>query len=304
MGQLEDMQVFIRVAEAGGISRAAEQLGMAKSAVSRRVSELEKRLGTRLINRTTRAISLSEAGETYYERALQLVDNVTELNSSLATPGIELDGNIRLAAPLSFGLCHLSPALEVFLDRHPGINLNVDFSDRQVDIIEEGLDFAFRISELKDSSMVARRICPVHRVLCASPAYLEVNGAPSTIDELKQHTLLHYSLSTSVSWQLQDPQGKTHAIRISPRIKATNGDFLVHMAIAGHGIIAMPTFIAWQAIENGELLTLMKDHQLPSLNAYAVYPQGRYLSQRARSLVDFLAERFGEQPYWDKNIDR
>lgn len=302
MGQLEDMQVFIRVVEAGGISRAAEQLGIAKSAVSRRIAELEKRLGARLINRSTRSIRLSELGETYYERALQLVDNVTELNADMLSTDHELSGSIRLAAPLSFGLGHLSPALDVFLRQHPAINVSVDFSDRQVNIIEEGLDFAFRISELKDSSLVARRICPVRLVLCASPGYLEEYGTPHNPKELREHALLHYSLSSAATWTLLDKKGKAHSLRVSPRIRATNGDFLVDMAVAGHGIIAMPTFIAWRALEAGKLVTLMPDYRLPPLSAYAVYPQHRYLSHRARSLVDFLVERFGDKPYWDRNI--
>jgi DNA-binding transcriptional LysR family regulator len=299
LGQFEDMQVFVRVVEAGGISPAAEQLGIAKSAVSRRISELEKRLGSTLINRTTRRSNLTDIGQQFYERALRLIDDVAELNSLASDANERLSGAINLAVPLSFGLCHLTPAINAFLDLHPDITININFSDRHLDLVEEGLDLAFRIAELEDSSMMARKICPIKRSLCASPAYLESAGSPATIQELKQHDLLHYSGSGSKTWSLLDKKGKLHKLKISSKLVANNGDFLVDMAIAGRGIIAMPTFISWQALAKGELVPVLKDYSLPQLNAYAIYPQTRYLSVRSRTLIDFLVERFGDTPYWD-----
>ncbi len=302
LGQLEDIQVFIRVVDAGGISRAADQLGMAKSAVSRRLAELEKRLGVRLINRTTRSASLSEIGQAYYDRVIKVVDDVAELNALASDAHCALAGTINLAAPLSFGLHHLSTAIDTFLKQHAQVGINIDFSDRRVDLVEEGLDLAFRIAELKDSSLMARKISPIRLVLCASPDYLQAHGAPLTPNELKNHQLLHYNVSHSPIWKFSDKRGKQHAIKTSAKIIANNGDFLVDMAVAGHGIIATPTFIAWQAIAAGQLVPVMPDYTLPQLNAYAMYPQTRYLSQRARALIDFLVERFGDTPYWDRHI--
>jgi len=300
MGQLEDMQLFIRIVDAGGIGRAAEQLDIAKSAVSRRLVELEKHLGVRLLNRTTRTSSLTEAGRIYYKRALGIVDDVTELNSITADDNTSLQGAIKLAAPLSFGLCHLAGAIDDFIKQHANIRIHIDFSDRQVDLVEEGLDLAFRIAELKDSSLVARRICPIRFRLCASPAYLEKHGTPELPADLKNHRLLHYNMSASGYWRLYDASGKESVIHVSGEITANNGDFLKRMAMAGHGIVQLPTFICWQELASGELVAVLPDYSLLQRYACAVYPLNRYLSQRVRILIEFLVERFGDEPYWDR----
>ncbi len=193
MGQLEDITVFIRIVDAGGISRAAEQLGTAKSAVSRRLVDLETRLGVRLINRTTRTSSLTDAGRSYYERVIKIVDDITELNALTEDSNLALEGTIKLAAPLSFGLCHLSPAISAFVKQYPQLSINVDFSDRQLDLVEEGLDLAFRIAYLKDSSLIARKISQIRMLLCASPNYLNQHGIPKTPNDLTNHQLLHYN---------------------------------------------------------------------------------------------------------------
>lgn len=301
MGQLEDMQVFIRIVDAGGISRAAEQLGLAKSAISRRLADMESRLGVRLLNRTTRTSSLTEIGQNYYERAMAIVDDVTELNTLTMGDNTSLEGTINLAAPLSFGLGHLSSAIDYFLKEHPRLTINISFSDRQIDLVEEGLDLAFRIADLKDSSLVARKISPINFILCASPEYLQDQGEPKVPDDLKNHCLLHYNLAETNTWKLTDKKGKKFTVRVNAKIIANNGDFLKDMAIAGHGIVYSPTFITWKAIATGDLVAVLTDYQLPQTHAYAVYPQTRYLSQRTRSLINFLLERFGENPYWDQN---
>jgi len=303
MGQLEDMQAFVRVIKAGGISTAAEQMGLAKSAVSRRLADLETRLGVRLLNRTTRKSSLTEAGRLYFERAARVIDDVTELNAMTTSADASLEGTLRLAAPLSFGLCHLAPAIDLFARSHGGLTLHLDFSDRQIDLVEEGFDLAVRIAELGDSTLKARRLAPIRMVLCASPAYLQQQGIPQSPWELGDHQGLRYKSDAGTStWKLTDREGKEHVANIATRMIANNGDFLRDMAIAGHGIAALPTFIVWQAIATGELVTVMGDYTLPQRHAYAVYPQTRYLSQRARLLIDFLAERFGEHPYWDQHL--
>ena len=302
MGQLEDMNVFIRVVEAGGISRAAEQLGQAKSAVSKRLADLEARLGTRLINRTTRNSSLTETGKEFYERAIKIVDDVSELNALSKDTNTRLEGVIKLAVPLSFGLAHLAPAIDIFAKRHPDLTINIDFSDRQIDLVEEGFDLAFRIAELKDSTLAARKITPIRLILCASPAYIKKNGMPETPEQLKKHNFLKYSVIGSSSLKLKDKNGKDHTVRLSAKMIANNGDFLKDMAIAGHGIVTTPTFIAWKAITTGDLVPILTDYKLAQPSAYAVYPQNRYISQRARLLIDFLVERFGDNPYWDQNL--
>ena len=301
MGQFEDMQVFVRVVEAGGIGLAAEQLGIAKSAVSRRLAELEARLGVTLINRTTRTSSITETGNLYYTRALGIIDDVSELNALASDPEISLQGTLRLAAPLTFGLTHLSPALDEFTKQHPELTLHVDFSDRHIDLVEGGFDLAFRISDLNDSSLKARRIFPTRMVLCASPAYLDKWGAPENPSDLKHHHLLRYTFDDTTTWKLIDKQGNETLVPIQAKMLANNGDFLCGMAISGHGILNSPTFITWEAVSKGELVPVLTEYTLPSSNAYAVYPKTRYLSQRVRLLIDFLVERFGDNPYWDQS---
>lgn len=302
MGQLEDMQVFIRVVDAGSISKAAEQLGIAKSAVSRRLVDLESRLGVRLINRTTRISSLTEAGKGFYQRSRKIIDDVAELNIITNESNSALEGTINLAAPLSFGLAHLAPAIDDFIKLHPKLSININFSDQHINLIEEGIDLAVRIADLKDSSLIARKISTIKTLICASPAYLKKHNTPKTADDLKQHALLYYSLSSSSTWQLKDTQDEQYSINVKAKITANNGEFLKDMAIAGHGIVMIPTFILWQAIAKGELLPILSQYTTPSLNAYAVYPQTRYLSQRTRMLIDFLVARFGETPYWDEHL--
>jgi len=300
MTAFDEMNSFVRVVEAGSISKAAEQLGTAKSGVSRRLADLESRLGVRLMNRTTRRSSLTDAGRTYYEGAVKLLSDVAELDAVVADSEASLEGRLRLAAPLSFGLCHLAPAIEEFVEAHPAVLIDIDFSDRQVDLVAQGVDLAIRIAELRDSSLKARHICPIRLMLCASPAYLERHGTPRNPDDLAGHRILHYDIGGGSVLRLADGRGGEQQVHVEPQLVANNGDFLCDMAISGHGIILTPTFIAWQALATGELQALMSDYWPPPLNAYAVYPQTRYLSRRARSFIDFLAERFGTNPYWDQ----
>jgi len=300
MNRFEEMQHFVRIVEAGSISQAAEQLGLAKSGVSRRLTELESRLGVRLLNRTTRRSSLTDAGKTYYEGAVKLLSDVAELDALVAHSEASLEGRLRLAAPLSFGLGHLTPAIEEFVRAHPGVVVDIDFSDRQIDLVAQGVDLAIRIAELRDSSLKARRICPIRLMLCASPGYLERCGTPQSPDQLARHEVLLYDIGGGPVLKLADGRGGERPLPVHPHLVANNGDFLRDMAISGHGIVLVPTFIAWRAVALGELVPLMREFWPPALNAYAVYPQTRYLSRRARAFIDFLAERFGANPYWDQ----
>ena len=300
MGQLEDMAMFVRIVDAGSITKAAEQLNIAKSAVSRRLKDLETRLGSQLINRTTRQSNLTEAGEQYYQRANSILNDVDELNEQTSGTPTRIEGTLKMTAPLSFGLMHLGEVIDEYALLHPHLNFELDFSDRHVDLVEEGYELAIRIRELQDSSYQAKRLALIRYALCASPEYLSKNGTPSTLAELEEHEFLQYGLSKTSNLELIDAQGKKHNHTINAKIKATNGEFLVDMAVKGHGIIFIPTFIAYQEIARGELVSILEQYQLPTLNAYAVYPKNRFLSQRCRYLIDFIAERFGDNPYWDQ----
>ncbi len=299
MGQLEDMDVFVRIAEAGNISRAADQMGIVKSALSRRLSELEGRLGTRLIARTTRQSSLTDAGRTYYHRARQILGDVEDLNTDTSDTDAILHGTLSVSVPLTFGLSHLASLVTEFAARHPALDIQLDFADRQVNLVEEGFDMAVRIADLPDSSMVARKLTTVRHVLCASRAYLDTHGTPTEPSDLKNHQALLYANAPRQSWTFTGPDGKRHSVRMASRIRANNGDFLCDAAVAGIGLAIMPTFVAWRSIEKGDLVAIMRDFAIDDIHAYAIYPETRHVARRVRAFIDFLADQFTDDPYWD-----
>lgn len=299
MGQLEDMAMFVRIVEAGSITKAAEQLNIAKSAVSRRLKDLEARLGTQLISRTTRHSHLTQTGEQYYQQVNSILNAVDALNETTNDTPTRIGGTLKMTAPLSFGLMHLTDVIDEYANQHPNLKFELDFSDRHVDLIEEGYELAIRIRELRDSSYQAKPLARIRCVICASPDYLKKMGTPDTLEDLEGHEFLQYSLGQTNNIELIDAQGKKHYHAMNAKIKATNGEFLTDLAVKGHGITVIPTFIAYKKLARGELVPILQQYQLPILNAYAVYPKNRFLSQRCRYLIDFIAERFGDHPYWD-----
>ncbi len=202
---------------------------------------------------------------------------------------------MRVALPLSFGLLHLAPLIEAFMTLHPEVVFDLDFNDRQIDLMQEGFDLAIRIANLPDSSFIARRLLPIRHLLCASPAYLAKHGTPTRTHDLQHHVCLAYSnQATPGLWQYRAPDDVSGSVKVPAKLKANNGDFLLQAALAGHGLILHPTFYLHDALERGALVALLTDHTWPELNAYAVYPPTRHLSSRVRALVDFLAQRLGE----------
>ncbi|MCF6343574.1 MAG: LysR substrate-binding domain-containing protein [Devosiaceae bacterium] len=299
MSHFLEMKVFVKIVDAGSISKAADQLGIAKSAISRRLSELERRLGVTLLTRTTRTSSLTEVGHSYYQRATQILSDVSELDADISSNLLALKGSINVAVPSSFGLLHLTSTIDDFAKQHSGIKINLNFSDRQVDLIEEGYDLAIRIGDLKDSALIARKIAPIEMRICASPDYLAKNGTPQHPKELKTHSGLHYEYSSGNAWKFIDTDGQVQSVKTPIKMIANNGDFLQNMALSSHGIAILPTFIISQSLQNKTLLPILRNYSIPHLNAYLVYPQTRHLSKRVRTFIDFLIERFAGQPYWD-----
>ncbi|VAX07256.1 Transcriptional regulator, LysR family [hydrothermal vent metagenome] len=302
MGQLEDMTAFVRIVDAGTISRAAEQSGMAKSALSRRLSDLETRMNVQLLNRTTRKSSLTEAGRSYYARAQQIINDVNELHALTSNAKAALQGDLKIAVPNSFGLLHLTPLINEFAKLHPQIDFQVNFSDGQVDLVEEGFDIAVRIAELKNSSHIARKLTQINLILCTSPEYILKTGSPQDPHDLKNHDFIGYSLSSNSSFKLTDAQGSETILRPSFKINANNGEYLCAAAIAGLGIAALPTFLVSKAIDEGKLIQLLPQYSLPAFNAYALYPQTRHLSRRVRVFIDFLVDKFAGPPHWDAPV--
>lgn len=300
MARLEDMETFVRVMESGSISGAAERLGIAKSAVSRRIADLEERLGVQLFRRTTRRLNPTESASRFYTQAVRILADVEEAEQAVVDNHRTLRGRLRVAVPLSFGLLHLVPAIESFIEHHPQVTFDLDFNDRQVDLVAAGFDLALRIAELSDSSLIAHRLAPIRMLTCASPAYLAAEGFPQTPADLKSHRCLTYShASDPESWVFVGPDKKISKVRVRSCMQANNGDYLSRAAIAGYGITRQPSFIVYQAIREGKLVAVLGEFSGPAISAYAVYPHTRHLSQRVRAFVDFLIERFAGEPYWD-----
>lgn len=303
MDRFADIEALVAVVESGTFSAAGERLGVAKSVISRRVSQLEERLGSRLLHRTTRRLSLTDAGRNFYQRAVQILADLDDAEQGASTESTELRGTLKLAAPLSFGLAHLSSALTDFLDQHPAIEVNLDLNDRNINLVEEGFDLAVRIGELQDSTLVARRLGTSRMVACASRAYLERHGEPLHPKDLQRHTGLQYSnISYKQHWQFVTRDGKTLQAQPQIRIRANNGEALACAAAAGLGITTGPTFILGRYLKEGKLQHILMDYPRPSVGIFAVTPPGRLLPQRVQRFIEFLSSRFGDRPYWDEDL--
>ncbi|WJD60486.1 LysR family transcriptional regulator [Pseudomonas kurunegalensis] len=290
MNPYEDMRIFAQVMEAGSFTAAADRLGMSKQSVSRRLMQLEERLGVRLLNRSTRRLDATPLGQHYYQSALRLLGEVQQVEHDISGQAQALRGTLRLSAPLSFAMAHLGCLLTEFLQLHPQVDVEVDLSDRAVDLIGEGYDLALRIGALEDSSLIARRIASVERVYCASPDYLQARGVPTAPDELVRHDCLPYGHSRQVQWQFRQG-GKAQAIPVAGRMRANNGELLRDAAIAGMGVTYLPTFIVGQALAAGRLVSVLEDWTPPALQLSAVYPQHRQVARPVQGFVDFLRER-------------
>lgn len=300
MSKFHEIQAFTQIVESGSITAAAERLDIAKSAVSRRLAELEARLGVELFHRSTRKLTLTDSGRGFYERTVRILSDLEEAEHAVCQSHHELRGPLKIAAPLTFGLLHLGPAINDFIHAHPQIQVEIDFNDRQVDVIQEGFDVAIRIARLADSSLIARCIADIGFVTCASPAYLHEHDTPATPQDLTAHRCLVYSYQDTPNvWSYRDQAGQDIEVRIQPYLEANNGDYLNSAALAGHGILHQPRFIAYEAIARGELVPILTDYAIPMVSAYAIYPPTRHLSQRVRAFVDFLVERFAGTPYWE-----
>ena len=299
MNQVESMETFVRIVDAGSITKAADQLNTVKSAISRRLSELEHRLGVTLLTRTTRSQILTEAGKKYYQHSIRIIDDIAEVESTIVNEQCALAGRIKIALPLSFGLEHLGPALRRFNALHPEIYFDVDFSDKKVDLVEQGFDLSVRIARLEDSTLKARKLTTFRIILCGSPGYLLTHGTPKVPSELLSgHVKLAYKEEPE-HWPFTDENGETSLIKVPSVATANNGNYLCEAAVEGVGLINTPDFICYKAIKTGQLVPILTEYQHNSeVTAYAVYPQNRHLSHRVRHFIDFLVQYFDENPYW------
>ncbi len=300
MDRLAAVEAFVRVGETGSFTAAARRLDTSKSAVSRQVAALEAALGARLLHRTTRSLTLTEAGRDYLQRASRVLADLAEADQAVTQLQAAPRGTLRVNAPMSFGFLHLAAAIPDFLARYPEIEVDVTLNDRFVDLVDEGFDVAVRIGALADSSLVARRLAPIRRVVCAAPQYLAARGVPASPGDLAHHACLRYAnVSRTHEWRFADPQGRPWPVAVEGPLITNNGDAIRAVALGGGGLAYLPTFIVGADLKAGTLAAVLDGFVPQDMTLNAVYPHLRHLSPKVRAFVDFLAARFGPQPYWD-----
>lgn len=291
MDKYQEMRVFTAVVDAASFVAAGDALGMSKAAVSRYVSELEQRLGVRLMHRTTRKLSLTPEGEVFLARCRDILSSIEASEAEISTRSVTASGLLKVSVPVSFGIRHLAPLWSEFLDRHPQVTLDVQLADRVIDLVDEGVDLAVRIARLPDSSLVSRRLASTRLVLCAAPSYLKRRGTPQHPSELTQHEVVGYSLmAMGDQWQFTGPEGPVSA-KVRPRMWCNNGDTCIAAALQGAGIQLQPTFLIEQQLASGQLVEILPQFRSVELGIYAVYPSRKFVLPKVRALVEFLSTK-------------
>lgn len=300
MDRLRAFEVFAAVVGQGSFTRAADKLETSPANVTRYVNELEEMLGARLLNRTSRRLSLTETGKTLYDRALSILEEVAETEAIASSAAMQPRGRLRINAPLSFGILHLAPLWPQFMARYPDIELDISLVDRLVDLVDEGFDLAVRISRGGSPTVISRKIATIRHFVCASPEYIARQGAPQTPDDVRNHPCIAYAYSASADeWRLLDGVGKLHTVPVTNIFHTNNGETACAAALAGLGLILQPTFLIGELLRQGRLVRLLPDYQTPEIDVLAVYPSRRYVSAKVRVMVDFLVEAFRGKPPWD-----
>ena len=295
MGQLEDLRSFVQIVELGSIGKAAEQTGVAKSAMSRKLKMLEERMQTTLINRTTRQWSLTEAGREYYDRGVGMLSAFDEFEAGVRDEGLDLKGDIRISVPLYFGRASLTKHLLEFSKLHPDVHLTIEFSDRIVDVINDHFDLVVRITELQDSSLIARKLCETAHVYCASPDYLKNNEAITEPDDLRSHRIIQFGSSKRPKWTFTSisksgKSGKSFTVPLKASMNSYDGEFLIHAAERSLGIVRVPDFLANASLASGSLKQILKPYKLTPRGVFVVYPSARHLSHRTRTFMQYLID--------------
>jgi len=295
MHHLAQIEMLVAVVEEGSFTEAAERLNLSRSHVSRQISDLEERFGVRLLNRTTRHVSPTPEGETFAQRCAHLLEEFEEAERALTQRRTDPVGTLRIAAPMTFGVNHLNPVLADFLAEHEGLRAEVHFSDRKVDLVDEGFDVAVRIGRLKDSSLIVRKIRETGAYICASPDYLATHGRPDHPEDLAHHNCLSYSyLSAGDRW-IFERDGEQVVVPVAGALTANNGEALMEAAMRDLGVALCPTFIIGEAIQRGDLVPLFPEWNLPSGSVWVLYPHRRHLAAKVHHFVDFIEDRLGDR---------
>ncbi|ELX08732.1 LysR family transcriptional regulator [Janthinobacterium sp. HH01] len=301
MDRLRALEVFVEVVRREGFARAADALDTSPANVTRYISDLEAHLQTRLLNRSSRKMSLTSSGEALFERAKSILDDVAEAEAIVSSATMQPQGVLRINAPLSFGVLHLAPLWAKFMKKYPDVQLDVALIDRVVDIVEEGYDMAIRISRAGSASNVARKLATSRNILCAAPSYIAEYGMPLQPSDLLRHRCIGYSYAaTADEWQMLDAQNQPHAVRVACAMHTNNGDTARSAALGGLGVIWQPSFLVGADLRAGDLVQVLPDFHMPDIDVLAVYPSRRHLSAKVRVMIDFLVEEFAGTPPWDR----
>lgn len=297
---LSAMEVFARVVEARSFSGAARRLGMSKSVVSKHITRIERKLGVRLLNRTTRRLSLTEVGATFYESCAQIVAQAEEAELVATRSHSEPRGLLKVNVPVAFGVRHIAPALAEFSAPYPELRIDMTFNDRSVDLAEEGYDVAMYIAERLEEGLISRRLAPIRKTVCAAPEYWRRNGKPDTPRDLARHNCIAYAdLTVENEWCFTG-RGAYERVSIDGNLRVNNENALWRAALGGSGVALLPTFIVGEDLQSGALEAVLADYTVPPTSVYAVYLPNRHLSAKVRTLIDFFVERFAPEPYWDR----
>lgn len=301
MDKLDAMNAFAKVVTLGSYADAGRALGLTRSAVSKAVMELEQLLGARLLDRTTRRVSPTEAGLSYYERCIDILARVEETELQVSRLHDEPKGVLKINAPMSFGMLYLGDAIAAFMADYPDLKVEMTLTDRFIDPVEEGVDVTIRIAELADSSLIARKLASTRRAVVAAPSYIARHGAPGSPEELSQHSWLSYGMTTTLQrWSYVGADGATASVPLRSTMSSNNGHVLRAAALAGLGVTELPTFLIGCDLAAGNLQLLLPDHPRGEFGIYALYTPNRFLATKTRVLIDFLAKRFGGDPEWER----
>lgn len=297
---LNEMAIFVHVVEAGSFTGAAKNLGLPKSTVSRKITQLEERLGVRLIQRTTRSLRLTDTGNAYYNHCARILSEIEEANIAVTQMQSTPTGTLRITAPVLFGSTVLSSLVAEFMDQHPQVMVDLVLSDQRLDLVQEGIDVAFRIGQLEDSSLIGRYLGDVRAILCASPEYLERHGMPSHPEQLHEHRLL--TGSQWLQWPMNGPQEEQYTVQVKPRLQVNDFASLYALTLSGAGISPVPMLIAAPAIRAGNLVPVLCDWPFEASPIHALYPSNRHLSAKVRSFVDFVIDSIRPNPPWEVEL--
>ena len=300
MSEIAAIPVFVAVVENGGFSAAARSLGVSKSAVSKRINQLENHLGVLLLHRTTRKLSLTEAGERYYEHAAQALSAAKKAEDAVTELQGEPQGKLKISSPMSFGRLHVAPFIPKFMQRYPKLQIDLVMDDRNIDLVADGIDVAIRSGDMPDSTLIARKLAPLRQVLCASPAYIERHGMPIIPAELSERNCILFSYSGDANEWTLSRDDKSEAVMVSGSYRVNNSEAILEALLEGVGIGRLPTFVAGPELKAGNLVRILESYHIPDHIFYAVFPERQYLPAKVRAFLDFAVEYFGgDLPYWD-----